>query len=74
MSSSSDSDDGRSRKRKGFKIGSSGTPVNWNGEYWTFYKHAMLNAFEKSLLDQIALGNDIEKAEWDQDDKNEFKK
>ncbi|GMF25211.1 unnamed protein product [Phytophthora fragariaefolia] len=69
---SSDSED--DKKHKGFKIGSSGTPVNWNGDDWTFYKHAMLNAFEKSLLDDIATGAATEDATWDQDEKDAFKK
>ncbi|OWZ13842.1 hypothetical protein PHMEG_00012772 [Phytophthora megakarya] len=73
MSSSSDSDDGKF-KRKSFKIGSSGTPVRWNGEDWTFYKHAMMNAFEKSLLDEIALGKEVKDENWDDEKKGEFKK
>ncbi|KAE8903830.1 hypothetical protein PF005_g11108 [Phytophthora fragariae] len=68
----SDSED--DKKHKGFKIGSSGTPVNWNGDDWTFYKHAMLNAFEKSLLDEIATGAPTEDATWHQDKKDAFKK
>ncbi|GMF35188.1 unnamed protein product [Phytophthora fragariaefolia] len=74
MSSSSDSDDGGKSKRKGFKIGSSGTPVRWDGEDWTCYKHAMLNAFEKSLLDGIATGRETEDASWDEEKKGEFNK
>ncbi|KAG3110206.1 hypothetical protein PI124_g14807 [Phytophthora idaei] len=49
MPSSSDSEDGKGKKQKGYKIGSSGTPVNWNGDDGTFYKHAMRNAFEMSF-------------------------
>ncbi|KAG6946690.1 hypothetical protein JG687_00016565, partial [Phytophthora cactorum] len=48
MPSPSDSEDGKGKKQKGYKIGSSGTPVNRNGDDGTFYKHAMLNAFEMS--------------------------
>ncbi|KAE9301123.1 hypothetical protein PF008_g22837 [Phytophthora fragariae] len=70
--SSSDSED--DKKLKNFKIGSSGTPINWNGDDWTFYKHAMLNAFEKSLLDEIATGKATEDATWDQNKKDAFKK
>uniref|UniRef100_M4C293 Uncharacterized protein n=1 Tax=Hyaloperonospora arabidopsidis (strain Emoy2) TaxID=559515 RepID=M4C293_HYAAE len=58
MSSSSDSDV-RKAKRKSFKIGYSGTPVRWDGEDWTFYKHAMINAFEENLLDKIALFKEV---------------
>ncbi|GMF51742.1 unnamed protein product [Phytophthora fragariaefolia] len=74
MSSSSDSDDGGKSKRKGFKISSSGTPVRRDGEDWTFYKHAMLNAFEKSLLDGIATVRETEDASLDEEKKGEFKK
>ncbi|GMF46166.1 unnamed protein product [Phytophthora fragariaefolia] len=74
MSSSSDSDDGGKSKRKGFKNGSSGTPVRWDGADWTFYKHARLNAFEKSLLDGIATGRETEDASWDEEKKGDFKK
>ncbi|GMF47884.1 unnamed protein product [Phytophthora fragariaefolia] len=76
MSSSSDSDDSRKSKskRKGFKIGSSGTPVRWDGEDWTFYKHAMQNAFEKNFLDGIAKFDETEDTAWDDVKKEEFKK
>ncbi|GMF53554.1 unnamed protein product, partial [Phytophthora fragariaefolia] len=76
MSSSSDSVDSRKSKskRKGFKIGSSGTPVRWDGGDWTFYKHAMQNAFEKNLLDGIAKGDETEDTAWDDVKKGEFKK
>ncbi|OWY96196.1 LOW QUALITY PROTEIN: hypothetical protein PHMEG_00033599 [Phytophthora megakarya] len=70
--SSSDSVDGK--KHKSFKIGSSGTPANWNGDGWSFYKHAMLNVFEKSLLDEIATRAATEVVTWDQDKKDAFKK
>ncbi|GMF63085.1 unnamed protein product [Phytophthora fragariaefolia] len=72
--SSSDSED--DKKHKNLKIGSLDTPVNWNGDDWTFYmyKHAMLNAFEKSLLDEIATGKATEDVTWDQDKKDTFKK
>ncbi|CAI5700441.1 unnamed protein product [Peronospora effusa] len=71
LSSDSDSDTG---KRKCFKIGSSGTPVRWNGDDWTFYKHAMINAFEESLLDQIAIGKETLDDTWNAEQKGEFKK
>ncbi|GMF53792.1 unnamed protein product [Phytophthora fragariaefolia] len=76
MSSSSDSGDSRKSKskRKGFKIGSSGTPIRWDGEDCTFYKHAMQNAFEKNLLDGIAKGDETEDTAWDDVKKGEFKK
>ncbi|CAH0492760.1 unnamed protein product [Peronospora farinosa] len=53
LSSYSDSD---TDKHEGLQIFSSGTPVCWNRDDWTFFKHAMINAFESSLLDQIATG------------------
>ncbi|KAG6949402.1 hypothetical protein JG688_00014635 [Phytophthora aleatoria] len=58
MPSPSDSEDGKGKKQKGYKTGSSGTPVNWNGDDGTFYKHAMLNAFEMTkikILTQVSL-------------------
>ena len=70
MYSSSDSDE----NSKGFKIGSSGTPVRWDGEDWTLYKYAMLNAFEDSLLDDIAKGHVVEDGDWDEEEKGKFKK
>ncbi|OWZ17093.1 hypothetical protein PHMEG_0009012 [Phytophthora megakarya] len=70
--SSSDDEDGK--KHKSFKIGSSGTPVNWNGDDWSFNNHDMLNAFEKSLLDEIATGAATEVVTWDQEKKDAFKK
>ncbi|OWZ09602.1 Copia type Polyprotein [Phytophthora megakarya] len=74
MSSSSDSEDSGKSKRKGFKIGSSGTPVRWDGEDWTFYKNAMVNAFEKSLLDGIADGTEKEDPNWTDEEKGKYKK
>ncbi|KAG3001777.1 hypothetical protein PC121_g19763, partial [Phytophthora cactorum] len=74
MSSLADSDGGGKIKHKGFKIGSSGTPVRWDGEDWTFYKHAMLNAVEENLLDDIATGAETEDASWDNEKKGNFKK
>ena len=74
MYSSSDSEDGKRKRNKEIKLGSQGTPVNWNGEDWTFYKHAMLNAFEQNLLDEIAAGGVVEDASWDQAKKDKFKK
>ena len=70
MYSSSDSDE----NSKGFKIGSSGTPVRWDGEDWTLYKYAMLNAFEDSLLDDIAKGHVVEDEDSDKEEKGKFKK
>ncbi|OWY91348.1 hypothetical protein PHMEG_00040106, partial [Phytophthora megakarya] len=71
MSSSSDSDESK-HKKKGFKIGSKGILVRWDGEDWIFYKQSMINAFEKSLLDEIVLGT---KTEGDtEEEKNDFKK
>eukprot|EP00644_Phytophthora_capsici_P011087 jgi/Phyca11/110650/e_gw1.18.561.1 len=70
MSSSSDSDD--KHKKKGFKIGSKGTPVRWDGEDWPFYKQSMMNAFEKSLLDGIVLDTETEGSSVEE--KNDFKK
>ncbi|CAI5721706.1 unnamed protein product [Peronospora destructor] len=61
-------------KSKGFTIGSSGTPFRWDGEDWTFYKPAMLNAFKESLLDDIAKGHVVEDEDWDEDEKGKFKK
>ena len=46
-------------KRKSFKIESSGTPVRWNGEGRTFYKHAMINVFGEKHLIEIALGKEV---------------
>ncbi|KAG2802734.1 hypothetical protein PC116_g18231, partial [Phytophthora cactorum] len=74
MSSLADSDGGGKSKHKGFKIGSSGTPVRWDGEDWTFYKHAMLNAVEENLLDDIATGAETKDASWDNEKKGNFKK
>ncbi|KAG3079981.1 hypothetical protein PI125_g20581, partial [Phytophthora idaei] len=74
MSSLADSDGGGKSKRKGFTIGSSGTTVRWDGEDWAFFKHAMLNAFEESLLDDIATGAETKDASWDDDKKGNFKK
>ena len=74
MYSSSDSEDGKRKKHKGIKLGSQGTPVNWNGEDYLFYKHAMLNAFEQNLLDEIAAGGVVDDASWDQAKKDKFKK
>ncbi|KAG2891233.1 hypothetical protein PC114_g17077 [Phytophthora cactorum] len=74
MPSPSDSEDGKGKKQKGYKIGSSGTPVNRNGDDGTFYKHAMLNAFEMSLLDGIATSAETEDSTWDQEKKDKFKK
>ncbi|KAG3106767.1 hypothetical protein PI125_g13090 [Phytophthora idaei] len=76
MSSSSDSDDDRrkSKKDKKFHINSSGNPVNWDGENWPFYKKTMVVAFQKSLLEQIAIGNVNEDDTWSQDLKDEHTK
>ncbi|KAF4138357.1 gag-polypeptide of LTR copia-type [Phytophthora infestans] len=76
MPSSSDSEDDRhSRKKdKKFHINSSGNPVNWGGENWPFYKKTMVVAFQKSLLEQIAVGNVTEDASWSQDQKDEHTK
>ena len=71
MSSLSDSDAGKA-KRKSFKIGSSGTLVRWNGEDWTFYKHAMINAFEENLLDEIALGKEVLDESWNDIKKSDY--
>ena len=70
MYSSSDSDE----KSKGLKIGSSGTPVRWDGEDWTSYKYAMLNAFEERLLDDIAKGHVVEDEDWDEEETGKLKK
>ena len=69
---SSSNSDVENFKRKSFRIGSLGTPVRWNGEDWTFYKYAMINAFKKRLLDEIALDEGKEDA-WDDVRKGEFK-
>ena len=69
--SDSESDAGR---RTGCKIGSAGTPVQWNGDDWTFYKHAMMNMFEESLLDQIAIGKECLDASWSDEEKGNYKK
>ncbi|CAH0481204.1 unnamed protein product [Peronospora belbahrii] len=61
-------------KSMGFKIGSLGTPVRWDREDWTFYKYAMLNAFEESLLDDIARSDVVEDKDWDEEEKGNFKK
>ncbi|RMX67916.1 hypothetical protein DD238_000510 [Peronospora effusa] len=61
LSLDSDSDTG---KHEGFRIGSSGIPVRWNGDDWTFYQHAMINAFEERLLDQIAIGKETLYVKW----------
>ena len=71
ISSDPDSETGR---RERFRIGSSGTPVRWNGDNWTFYKHAMINAFEESFLDQISIGKETPDDSWDDDEKGESKK
>ncbi|OWY91730.1 hypothetical protein PHMEG_00039572 [Phytophthora megakarya] len=60
MSSSLDTDNHKRSNHKDFKVGSTGTPINWNGDDSTLYKHAMINAFEKSLLDEIATGKETE--------------
>ncbi|KAL0586876.1 hypothetical protein ABG067_003496 [Albugo candida] len=71
--SSSDSDsDGEERNE--FKIGHAGAPIRWGGDDWTFYKHVMMNAFEESLFDQIAIGEKSEDKSWDDDEKEESKK
>ncbi|POM78253.1 Multidrug resistance protein ABC Superfamily [Phytophthora palmivora] len=70
MSSSSDSDDGKA-KHKSFKKVRSGTLVRWNGEDWMFYKHAMMNAFKKILLDQIERDREVKDDSKD-DEKKEI--
>ncbi|OWY93280.1 hypothetical protein PHMEG_00037384 [Phytophthora megakarya] len=71
MSSSSDSDDSK-HKKKAFKIGYKGIALRWDGEDWIFYEQSMINAFEKSLLDEIVLGT---KTEGDtEEENNDFKK
>ena len=72
MSSSFDSDSD-TYKDKSFRIGLSATPVHWNGDDWTFYKHAMINDFEDSLLDQIAIGKETLDDSWDDDRKGFLK-
>ncbi|OWZ10168.1 hypothetical protein PHMEG_00017026 [Phytophthora megakarya] len=74
MSSSSESDDGSRNKHKGFKISSSGTSVRWDGEDWTLYKHAVVNAFEQSLLDGIADDTEKEDPAWPEEKKGKLKK
>ncbi|KAG6610395.1 succinyl-CoA:3-ketoacid coenzyme A transferase [Phytophthora cinnamomi] len=49
-------------------------PVRWDSEVWTFYKHAILNAFEKILLYGITTGSETEDASWDDEKKGDFKK
>ncbi|KAJ8544544.1 hypothetical protein ON010_g11724 [Phytophthora cinnamomi] len=49
-------------------------PVRWDSEVWTFYKHAILNAFEKILLNGITTGSETEDASWDDEKKGDFKK
>ena len=71
LSSESDSDRG---KRKGFKIYSSRTLARWNGDDWTFYKHAMINDFEEGLLDHIAIGKETLDDSLDDDEKGEIKR
>ncbi|KAL0583080.1 hypothetical protein ABG067_006995 [Albugo candida] len=51
-----------------------GTPIHWNGNDWTFYKQAMMNATEESLLDQIAIGGKCQDVSWNDEEKGEFKK
>ncbi|POM75690.1 Hypothetical protein PHPALM_7171 [Phytophthora palmivora] len=74
MSSPSYSEDAKNKKLENFKIGPSVTPVNGNGDAWSFYKHVILNAFEMSLLDEIATGKVTEDATWDQDQEDKYKK
>ena len=71
ISSDPDSETGR---RERFRIGSSGTPVRWNGDDWTFYKHAMINDFEEGLLDHIAIGKETLDDSLDDDEKGEIKR
>ena len=71
LSSLSDSDsDGEERNE--FTIGHAGTPIHWNGDGRKFYKHAMMNAFEESLLDQIAIGEECQDVSWNDEEKGEF--
>ncbi|CCI47296.1 unnamed protein product [Albugo candida] len=44
------------------------------GDDWTFYKRTMMNAFEESLLVQIAIGEEREDKIWNDDEKGEVKK
>ncbi|POM77591.1 Integrase catalytic core protein [Phytophthora palmivora] len=76
MPSSSDSDDDRrkSNQDKKFHINSSVNPVLWDGENWPFYKKAMIVAFQRDLLEQIATGKVKENDQWSQDEKDEHTK
>ncbi|KAG3051985.1 hypothetical protein PI124_g23973 [Phytophthora idaei] len=75
MSSSSDSDDNRRKSKKDkFHINSHGNTVHWDRENWPFYKKSMAVAFQKSVLEQIAIGKVKEDVNWSQDEKDEHTK
>lgn len=48
--------------------------MRWNRKDWTFYKHEMINAFEESLMNEIALGTVVKDDAWDGVKKGEFNK
>ena len=72
--SSSDSNGPRDSKDKTFLIGKNGTPVNWYGEHWSFYKNGMMVTFQEILLHKVMTGDITVTDAWSQKQKDEFTK
>ena len=73
-SNSNDSKETKESDPKGFKLNKLGTPVEWNGDNWNFYKSCMLIVFEENDVDEIALGQLKLDPAWGTRQKTDFKK